>query len=927
MTPAAALTRLDSILSGAGDDAGTKMQFMSFDRLPAKSPAPAGTIKATDFATANAQQPATMLFAYPADRKLDLNDRVLLDVFLNVFAGSPTTNLYKKFVDSKTREVDTGAQGVYSYVDDVQGFPVYVGLSDVPTANLTSDKAAVYRQKIAEEFAKVAAFKDGSPELKEFNDRFANALIDYRRNLSKFVNTPPGFGFRNGGNGYGWMMLSRYLNADPAFRKSVTYRPQVENAQKLIASGRNFWRELLPKWGLADTQPYVVYGRAEPKLIEQEQTEKNARASTKAAELKTKYGVGDDQDAIRRYRADYDATTAELEKLDKGVEAKFIDNPPLSLDPQLDYKDVAVGPVKMGVSTFDNMTGSTTGISLRLDAANDNELVYVSLLPALLRNVGVIKDGKAISFDEMSEMIRKEILSLETNFTGFAAVGRNELTIRGAGNDPAESERAVRWMKLILENPNWTRENLPRIRDVVEQQLSGFRSRMQGSEESWVGDPADAYRYQSDPRYLAAFSFLTQAHNAHRLSWMLKDAGSADDKKAIDGFLSALAKAKGSRAELDAMLIAMLGAGDGKTTVAQTLQQHIDAAAKLPAKAGKLAKDAATDLQQSLNDIPDNSLTADWAYLCDEMRADLAQGPDNTLADLQTLRKKILNANSSRMFYIGGSATRAKVEPAARDLVDGLSTTAGAKPAMANARSIDIRLAERIPGAAPIYVGLMAPNMTGGVIQNSATLTDYKQIDRDHILDYLAAKLYGGGGNHSVFSKTIGAGLAYSNGVSSSPSTGTINYYAERTPEMPQTLKFAIGEVKRPMDQKLDDYVIAQVFYTSRSSSPYEVRGEAMAANVVDGLTPDVVAAFRKAVLDARKIPELSAELYKRKDRVYERILPGYGVSARNIVGRNFFVIGPEKQMAAYEAYLRSVEGQDVQLYRLYPRDFWLVRK
>ena len=57
-----------------------------------------------------------------------------------------------------------------------------------------------------EEFARVAAFNDGSLELKEFNDRFRNALTAYRRDLSKFVNTPPGFGFRNGSNGYGWLL-------------------------------------------------------------------------------------------------------------------------------------------------------------------------------------------------------------------------------------------------------------------------------------------------------------------------------------------------------------------------------------------------------------------------------------------------------------------------------------------------------------------------------------------------------------------------------------------------------------------------------------------------------------------------------------------------------------------------------------------------
>ncbi|HET9785528.1 MAG TPA: hypothetical protein VFP47_00250, partial [Pyrinomonadaceae bacterium] len=188
------------------------------------------------------------------------------------------------------------------------------------------------------------------------------------------------------------------------------------------------------------------------------------------------------------------------------------------------------------------------------------------------------------------------------------------------------------------------------------------------------------------------------------------------------------------------------------------------------------------------------------------------------------------------------------------------------------------------------------------------------------------SKLYTGGGAHSVFNKTIGAGLAYSNGVASNPASGLMSYYAERTPELPQTLRFAIGEVKRPMSDPLAEYVIALTF-SSRASSPYEARGEAMASNMADGITPEVVSRFRRAILETRKIPDLSAQLYQRKDKVHERVFPGYGMKGKDIAGRNFFVIGPEKQMAAYEAYLKTVEGADTQLYRLYPRDFWLTPK
>jgi len=570
------------------------------------------------------------------------------------------------------------------------------------------------------------------------------------------------------------------------------------------------------------------------------------------------------------------------------------------------------------------MTGATTGMALGLYGVPEKDLIYLSSLPDLLRSVGVIKDGKALSYEDMSEMIRKEILGLGVTFTGSGVTRRYELTVRGSGNDPAESERAVVWMNLILNSPNWRKENLARIRDVIDQQLSGLRRRMQDPEESWVGNPSDAYRYQDSPVYLSAFSFLTQAHNVQRLRWRLKSAGDEENSKAIDAFLSNLASAKGSRDELKGMLAAM--AGDKNQTVKPDLKSFIDEMSKLPATAHALVIDAATDLAQTLGDLPDSSLTSDWTSLCNEMREDLAQSPEKTLADLENVRRRIVNSHNTRMFYIGSMTVEQNLEPTYKTVLAGFDKNPLAKEVYGNERRIEARLAARSGGSSPVYVGLMAPNMSGGVMMNTAKLTDYSDTSRDAILNFLASKLYAGGGPHSVFSKTIGAGLAYSNGIGSSPSTGLMSYYAERTPELPQTLRFAIGEVKRPMADPLAEYVIALAF-NSRASSPYEDRGEAMASNMADGITPEVVARFRRAILEARKIPNLLAELYRRKDMVYERVFPGYGMKGRDIAGRNFFVIGPEKQMTAYEAYLKSVDGADTQLYRLYPRDFWLTLK
>jgi hypothetical protein len=153
---------------------------------------------------------------------------------------------------------------------------------------------------------------------------------------------------------------------------------------------------------------------------------------------------------------------------------------------------------------------------------------------------------------------------------------------------------------------------------------------------------------------------------------------------------------------------------------------------------------------------------------------------------------------------------------------------------------------------------------------------------------------------------------------------GRLNYYAERTPELPQTLKFVIEELKKARpDPALTDYAIAGAFDGSRAASSYEDRGESIADDLADGLTPEVVTRFHNAILELRKDPKLGDELFRRMPVVDAKVLPGMGVKAATVAGGAYFTIGPEKQFAAYEAYLKQAEGADAKLFRLYPRDFW----
>jgi hypothetical protein len=347
--------------------------------------------------------------------------------------------------------------------------------------------------------------------------------------------------------------------------------------------------------------------------------------------------------------------------------------------------------------------------------------------------------------------------------------------------------------------------------------------------------------------------------------------------------------------------------------------------------------DLREDLELVLADIPDASLAADWTHLCEQVRRDFETGPTKTLQALDGLRRSLLKTGGARMFEIASAATQQAIAADVTALAGALERGAFAPATYRAGRRIDERLRARDPDAVqPEFVGLLNANSQGGVFLNSAAATSYLDTSEDALLDYLASNLYGGGGAHGVFMQTWAAGLAYSNGIRVSLGQGLLSYYAERTPELPQTLKFVIDYLRKAEpDPALVEYAIAGAFGGSRAGGTYESRGEAISHDLFDGLPPEAIASFRRAVLALRGRDNLVAELFGRANHVYARVLPGMklqgltapdGMPYRPIVpGAVYMVIGPEKQFAAYETYLHSAVDPAAKLHRLYPRDFWLV--
>ena len=894
------LDRTDAILTRVEKEP-KKRESTTAKPFPAPVAAAAATIAIDEYPNRNDLQPSPLALAWPATRtNLPAEELLLLELFAETFAGDATTNLYKLFVDSKTRVMDIGATGVFSNVERDLGSPVAMIFDNVAVANLNEAKIAEVRQKVMDELARVAAFADGSAELKEFNDRALSRVIESERQLANLVNTPPSWGTR--GTGSIWMDQLMLLERTPDFRKSVTLKPQTETIRKQLASPKNIWRDYLKKWQLVGVTPYAAAAKPSPAQLQREEQERVARAEAEAQRLVNKYQTADVQAAIKQYQKEADAEAAKIEAEAKNIAPpSFVKNPPMSLDEELKY---SVSTVEAGVpvvtSTFDNMSSATLGLNLRADAASREQLRYLSLLPMLLTRVGVIENGKPVSYEEMSERLRKEILRLDAYFSTNPRTERVELVVRGAGIGETEAKRAIDWMSLVLHHPDWRPENLARIRDVVDQILSGLRNTMQGSEESWVNNPANAYRMQTNPVYLSADSFLTRGHNALRLRWLLRDVPADADRAALDQWFTETAAKTGTRADLKAYL----------------------ATATHP-----IAKEVAKDLDLTLIEIPDGSLASDWAYLVNAIKSDLYTPPAQTLASIDALRKALLSRGNARMWFVSSTALQKSLASSVNTLASSLSASGAAAASAAGARHVDVRLLARMPEAkGPVYVGLLAPNMKGGVIITSVPSAHFADAgDKAKQLDYLASRLHSGYGAHGVFLKTLANGLAYSNGLRGTVQAGRVGYYAERTPEIPQTVKFVVDTLKSAeRDPRLGDYAVAQVFGETRAASTYETRAEGMANDLADNQTPDQVRRFRASILELRKDPNLGNTLFDRKDAVYGRMLPGYNVKGSSVPNAIYFAIGPDKQLDAWEAYLKNAEGAETKLWKLYPRDFWM---
>lgn len=922
------LSELRAIL-GRCQEQPTSSSYLGLSSYPLPEPKSAqiGTCKIVPYPSDTGQDPGIMNICWPAWLTLNARDRFLLDLFVETFASGSTSRLYDLFVNSSTRIIEPGAKEVWGWAPLYQGNPIWFGLEGLAPFQISEENLEVVSSAICAELALIHDWDDNGDDLLTFNRIAASHLLQKRKNLGELLNTPPLFGFR-GGPASRWANHMELLEQETDFRKSFACDAHFSAVERLLASGENLWARLIDRCKLLTGDPYTVGAYAEPKLLESIRLAKTERLRAYAEELRQRFDVETDTEAFARFKKEFDRNSAALESTATATKLPgFVEDPPLTLDDHLDYQTISLpGDVPLVASTFTTMESATLGIAFDLRVVPESLLIYTPLLPAVLTSIGVIENNKPVTYKEMEERLRSEVLRYHAGFDHGYQTGRIDLLLSASGSNVDELHNLIRWMNSSLFSPYLRTENLARLTDLIDQRLVSLRESTKRAEEAWVGIPASAYRYQTDPLFLSTSMFFTKAHHLHRLRFRFAEPGDERQQRERIAFLQTLCEEGTERSRKE--LLDMLHSIDpNRTDEDETIA---DSMAHFPERA--VPKDPFVNviteaLRWCLLEVPDANLAEDWGYLCRQMQTDLLVPPTEAITELRHVLGMLLRSDTSRLFMISNEKSRSASLSAIKALVARLDADHPIeRQRYSDTPRILDRARSRNPALTqPLFVGLLHDETTNGTIMFSSTYADEYDTSDDSVLDCLAGRLFSGGGAHSLFMRTWAAGLAYSNGISVNERTGRVSYYAERCPDIAETMRFVVGELQSAeQDPELADYAVAQVFNWSRAASKYESRGIGMAADLADGYPPNRIAAFRTAVLRVATHEGLYDRIASRMKQVYGKALAGYGPALERSVSPLFFLIGPEAQFQSMENYLNSTEGP-TSILRLSPRDFWLI--
>ncbi len=925
--------------------------------LPPLCPATDLLTEMVDAPGAREGEPALLLAAWPPTRILARPDFLLAQLFLSVAASGESSDLYHELIDPAHAEDPLGAAWLSTWIEDAPGQAVWLGMGSLPPSRVTEAGLVEIRARILKRLGEISTWKAGEPQLEALKER-ARALLAYQRRQGRgLLDHPPGFGQR--GTGSFWADHLRSLRATGEFRLRLDEEPALAELDQRLQREGNPFAPLLDQLGLLKTPPHLVGTRSNPALLEQKESERLARLEAFADSLETAYGVTDRQEALRRFAADYDNVSAELEAQRADLPAPALPTTlPLDYDPEILTDTLRLAnniPLVHGV--FEGMQGASFSLAVDLSELEKypGDNLWIAALPALLTQAGLRGPGDTLSYPQVEDALRREVSWAGCWIDTDLEAGRAELVFTATGTDAAECARGIQWLSRFLTETDWSVENRARLREIVRRELASVREVRKGSEESWVETPAAAW----GRRQHHSGCFLTQEFDLFRCYWLLEElpwrvktavgvvANWSDPFSEVDllqlNRTSHAAEFMGPDS-CRARLRWLLEIPDSRRAVEWAVQ--LGGADTTPFNSKELAVLglALQDIESLAAELPTDQfhgLQGDWRIIC--------ESPQGKRSIPESLRMDLRRLGLCRSWFTGSSASWEHVRPAAVEFSTLFENLAGfSKWATDPYCKGDT---SRLLDFESPCLGLVTPGMSSGVIIASAPLTHQRAWSRASLLDYLAGNILGGGSDQGLFMQTWAAGLAYSNGIRPRERNGTLRYYAERCPDVSQTLAFVEERVRQapPVDAGRARTALITALGGSRTALDYTERTRQRALELqltlglrnqkagtqrlIEELVPwkqgptrlEELRMFRRGLLDLLDDPRLSVELESRKLEIHARVFPGLAEGDwKPAAGTRFYLIGPVRQFELVDQYLAQHAPEKV-LQRLYPRDYWAM--
>jgi Zn-dependent M16 (insulinase) family peptidase len=831
----------------------------------------------------------------------------LLQLFFRVLGGGEQSVLYQSLVDSKVRELDSGATNIESlvFLENSPHFPAeFVGVSGIPGDRINVDQITRLRNLIMEKITEISNYPDFSLALRSFNRSAMLQAKIWRRAQRIWLKTPPRFGVTYDTD---WKEYLQYLDMSSSFIQSLSDEPVWGEVEKRVQSGRNVWRDLISHFHLLEV-PYATASVPSPRLMDQAETARKERVRGKIKELTERSRTSDEQKGLAEFVREEAIKTREIDKIAARVaQPAFIKNPPLTPDEGLHYRRFNLDGVPVIATFFKRAPTIDLGLSFDLREIPQKFYKYLPILPQCIDSLGLRTSTQTLAYPDLLAKIRNETSGLSVAYEFNPMSRRADLSIRLSAANLQEFDSGLAIVRSMIQSNSLDRSDVGRLRDVVDKRLWEENYFNKGGDYYWFLNPAYAFRYQDDALYLALSSVFTRSHWDARLKWRLHEPVVPSEIARLDAFAQ-------------------------KTLEAASGLSHKAVLQKLSESDPKGLESELVDYwERNISAFPETGLVDGLKQLSSEVLEDLRNGPDITIEELREVLRLVIDRRALHIDLTANESIEAQAGSALSDFLESLPTRERWElgyPVPGAAKSPISKTIEKrykLPGSVdfPWYLGFEDPETSTTSMFFVADYPGYTDLDRNSVLQVLSSKMVSGSGPHTPYMKIEEDGLAYGAGITSDQGRGTISYYADRSPDVPSLLELVNSlatALRKNHDPALIDYALQKSFPLPRSMATFSERGRGIASDIRDGNDPEKIRRFSLAILSLRKDPKLLTELDEvLLDSISPVLVKDEFKKQQRKKRSVFFFAGPEERLSDAEAKL-NIAG----LYRIFVSDFWI---